>query len=468
MHKILIVDDEKNMRWAIKRAFKNQPYEFLEAADGEEGVRVFEKEQPDLVLLDLKMPKMDGLAALEKMKAMEKDMEKEIPVVMITAHGTTETAVEAMKHGALDYISKPFDVEELRIILQKSLEFKGLRDKVNYLEEALELKQGKPIIGKSEKMNDVLKMVNQVAKTDATVLILGESGTGKEIIADTIHRNSKRHRGPYIKVNCGAIPENLLESELFGYEKGAFTGAVKQKTGKFQRAQGGTIFLDEIGELNLNMQVKILRVLQEREVEPVGGVKTYTVDTRIIAATNHNLYEKVQKQEFREDLYYRLNVFPIELPPLRERKEDIPLLARHFLKKYQQELGKKDVNISKEALDALRDFTWPGNIRELENIMERTLIISSSQVIEKKDLPPGIIKHGESSSSSSSSSSDTEDLHEGTFQLPGEGINLEALEKDLILQALERTEYNQTRAAKLLGISRHTLLYRMEKYHLKK
>ncbi len=459
MHKILIVDDEKNMRWAIKRAFKNQPYRFIEATNGEEGLIAFEKEQPDLVLLDLKMPKVDGLTALERMKKLEKELEKDIPVVMITAHGTTETAVEAMKLGALDYISKPFDVEELRIILRKALEFKGLQEKLNSLEEALELKQGKPIIGKSEKMNEVYKMVNQVAKTDATVLILGESGTGKEIIADTIHRNSERHQGPYIKVNCGAIPENLLESELFGYEKGAFTGAVKRKVGKFQRAEGGTIFLDEIGELSLNMQVKILRVLQEREVEPVGGLETHPVDLRIITATNQNLYEKVKNQEFREDLYYRLNVFPIELPPLRERKEDIPLLVAHFLEKYQQELGKKEMKISDEALTALKDYPWPGNIRELENIIERTLIISSSKLIETRDLPPGLLKPYES---------DSKSLGKNTFLLPEEGIDLETLEKDLILQALERTADNQTRAARLLGISRHTLLYRMEKYQLKK
>jgi two-component system, NtrC family, response regulator AtoC len=459
MHKILIVDDEKNMRWAIKRAFKNQPYRFIEATNGEEGLIAFEKEQPDLVLLDLKMPKVDGLTALERMKKLEKELEKDIPVVMITAHGTTETAVEAMKLGALDYISKPFDVEELRIILRKALEFKGLQEKLNSLEEALELKQGKPIIGKSEKMNEVYKMVNQVAKTDATVLILGESGTGKEIIADTIHRNSERHQGPYIKVNCGAIPENLLESELFGYEKGAFTGAVKRKVGKFQRAEGGTIFLDEIGELSLNMQVKILRVLQEREVEPVGGLETHPVDLRIITATNQNLYEKVKNQEFREDLYYRLNVFPIELPPLRERKEDIPLLVAHFLEKYQQELGKKEMKISDEALTALKDYPWPGNIRELENIIERTLIISSSKLIETRDLPPGLLKPYES---------DSKSFGKNTFLLPEEGIDLETLEKDLILQALERTADNQTRAARLLGISRHTLLYRMEKYQLKK
>jgi len=462
MHKILIVDDEKNMRWAIKRAFKNQPYQFFEAADGEEGLRVFEKEQPDLVLLDLKMPKIDGMSALKKMKGMEKEMDREIPVIMITAHGTAESAVEAMKLGALDYISKPFDVDELRIILRKSLEFKGLREKVDYLEEALELKQGKPIIGKSEKMNGVLKMVNQVAKTDATVLILGESGTGKEIIADTIHRNSARHQGPYVKVNCGAIPENLLESELFGYEKGAFTGAVKRKIGKFQRAEGGTVFLDEIGELSLSMQVKILRVLQEKEVEPVGGMESHPVDIRIITATNQNLYEKMKKQEFREDLYYRLNVFPIELPPLRKRKEDIPLLAQHFLEKFQKELGKKDMILSEEAIEVLGNYHWPGNIRELENIIERTLIISNRPVIGKKDLPAGIISGGVSADADSVQSGET------PFQLPEEGINLDDLEKDLILQALERTDYNQTRAAKMLGISRHTLLYRMEKYQLKK
>ena len=458
MHRILIVDDEKNMRWAIKRAFKNQGYEFIEAANGKEGVEIFEKEAPDLVLLDLKMPKMDGLTALKKMKALEKELEKEVPVVMITAHGTAESAVEAMKLGALDYISKPFEVEELRIILGKALEYKGLQDKLSYLEEALEMKQGKPIIGNSEKIKDVLKMVHQVAGTDATVLILGESGTGKEIIADTIHRNSPRREGPYIKVNCGAIPENLLESELFGYEKGAFTGAVKRKIGKFQRAQGGTIFLDEIGELSLAMQVKLLRVLQEGEVELLGGSTTHRVDTRVIAATNQNLYEKVKAREFREDLYYRLNVFPIELPPLRERREDIPLLAEHFLEKYRQQLGKKGVKISPEALEALGDYPWPGNIRELENIVERALIISSTPLITKKDLPPGLISHGSSRDRGG----------KGSFQLPEEGVHLDHLEKDLILQALERTEYNQTRAAKLLGISRHTLLYRMEKYHLKK
>ncbi len=456
MHKILIVDDEKNMRWAIKRAFKNEKYQFIEAANGQEGVRIFEEQDPDLVLLDLKMPKMDGLTALQEMKALEKNSDREVPVVMITAHGTTETAVEAMKLGALDYISKPFDVDELRVILRKALKYKGMQEKLSYLEETLELKQGKPLVGKSEKMNNVLQMVHQVAKTDATVLIFGESGTGKEIIADTIHRNSNRSDGPYIKVNCGAIPENLLESELFGYEKGAFTGASKRKIGKFQRAEGGSIFLDEIGELSLSMQVKILRVLQEREIELVGGTETHNVDLRIIAATNQNLYEKVQKQEFREDLYYRLNVFPIELPALRDRKEDIPLLVKHFFRKYLKDLGRKDMEVTAEALEALKSYSWPGNVRELENIVERTLIVNPVSPIKKEDLPLDLQRNQGDSSRGKS-----------TFRLPEEGINLEMLEKDLITQALNRTNHNQTKAAKLLGISRHTLLYRMEKYHLR-
>ncbi|ABR49393.1 two component, sigma54 specific, transcriptional regulator, Fis family [Alkaliphilus metalliredigens QYMF] len=449
MNKILIVDDEKNMRWAMKKALKTEDYQVFEAANGQEGVEKFQELQPDLVLLDLKMPVMDGLEALQKMKGID----EHIPVIMITAHGTTESAVEAMKLGAIDYISKPFDIEELKIVIHKALQVKGLQDKVDYLKEELQSQTGKTIIGKSEKMEAILNIVDRVAQTNATILILGESGTGKEVIANAIHYNSGRREGPYIKVNCGAIPENLIESELFGYEKGAFTGATNRKIGKFERAKNGTIFLDEIGDLNLNMQVKLLRVLQEKEFERVGGNENIQADVRVIAATNRDLYKMVEEERFREDLFYRLNVIPIELPALRERQEDIPLLIEYFIDKYSSEIGRKNMTIDDEAKEKLISYQWRGNIRELENVIERMLILSAGNVISKENLPPEILR---------------EKIPTKDFALPDEGLSIDDLEKDLIKQALERTNHNQTKAAQLLGMSRHTLLYRIEKYNLKK
>lgn len=435
------------MIWALKRVLIKEGFQVLSAENGEEALKVFRKEEPDLVILDLKMPKMNGIEVLRNIK----ETNPEIPVIMITAHGSTDVAVEAMKIGALDYISKPFDIEELRVIIRKALEYKKLNDEVNYLKGVLKEKTTK-IIYRSKVMDDLLKLVHQVAPTEATVLILAESGTGKELIADLIHECSNKSTGPLIKINCGALPENLLESELFGYEKGAFTGAVSRKKGKFELSQGGTIFLDEIGEISEAMQVKLLRVLQEKEFQRVGGEETIKGDFRVIAATNRNLKEMVDNQEFREDLYYRLNVIPIYIPPLRERKDDIPLLIDYFIEIYSSQMGKPKMRISEKALNKMNNYKWQGNIRELQNIIERCVILSLGNVITEEILPIDITT--------------TVYNVDKDFVLPEDGIFLEDVEKGLIIQALERSEFNQTKAAKLLGITRHTLIYRLEKYNI--
>jgi putative PEP-CTERM system response regulator len=445
--KILIADDEKNMLWAMKRALKGKEYKIITASDGLEAVDNFKLYEPDLVLLDLKMPKMDGMNALKEIK----NINRNIPVIMITAHGTMESAVEAMKLGALDYISKPFDIEMLKIQIEKALEIGDMKEEINFLTQELRSSTGKIIIGESPQMKKVLDMVKRVSKSNATVLITGESGTGKELIASAIHYSSHRKDKPYIKVNCGALPENLLESELFGHDKGAFTGAVSKKLGRFERANGGSIFLDEIGELSLAVQVKLLRVLQEKEIERVGGTEVIKADVRIITATNRDLKKMVEEGTFREDLYYRLNVIPIELPPLRERKEDIRLLVEYFLEKHCKDMGRKKINISKDALNILTDYSWKGNIRELENIIERVVILNSSELIDKNDLPREILSKNNT---------------EFKFNLPPDGVKLEEVEKSFIMQALKRCDNNQTKAAKLLGITRHTLIYRMEKYNI--
>lgn len=446
--KILIADDEQNMIWAMKKALKNEGYKIIAVSDGTEAVERVKAESPDLILLDLRMPRLDGMGALKEIKMIDPG----IPVIMITAHGTTESAVQAMKMGALDYISKPFDVEELKIQIRKALDVRDMKEQIEYLTEELKNRTGRVIIGESPKMKRVLEMVEKVANSNATVLITGESGTGKELIANAIHYNSNRKDKPYVKVNCGAIPESLIESELFGHEKGAFTGAISRKLGRFERANGGTIFLDEVGELSPATQVKLLRVLQERQIERVGGTEVIDVDIRVIAATNRDLKKMVEEGAFREDLYYRLNVMPIELPPLRERKEDIPKLIRYFLKKYCDEMGKPDMDVSDNAMEALVSYSWKGNIRELENVMERLVILSQGNVINKGDLPKELIYDNKQAAE---------------FQLPEQGIKLDEVEKSLIRQALEKCNNNQTKAAELLGITRHTLIYRMEKYRIK-
>lgn len=447
--RILVIDDEKNMRWAIKKALVKEGYEIYEASNGKEGLEVFNKVSPHLVLMDLKMPGMDGLEVLRILKEENKE---EAPVIMITAHGTMESAVEAMKIGAIDYISKPFDIEELKIVIRKAVGFGELKDEINLLREELESITGKPIIGNSPKLQEVLAIVDKVAKTNATVLILGESGTGKELVANAIHYSSLRSNKPFVKINCGAIPENLIESELFGYEKGAFTGATDKKLGKFERADGGTIFLDEVGELDLALQVKLLRALQEKEIERIGGLQSIKIDVRIIAATNKDLQKMVEEGSFREDLYYRLNVIPINIPPLRDRREDIAPLIEYFIKKFTQYTNKGIMDIHEDTKRKLEEYQWKGNIRELENVIERMTILAEDNIITNKYLPKEILKN---------------EIIESEFLLPQSGISIEDLEKNLIIQALERTEFNQTKAAKLLGMSRHTLIYRMEKYNIK-
>ncbi|ODA40087.1 Response regulator of zinc sigma-54-dependent two-component system [Desulfosporosinus sp. BG] len=372
VRRILVADDEANMRWVLERALTKAGYEVETVEDGQFALDRALAERPDLVLVDLKMPKMDGLSLLHKLKERYPDL----LMVMMTAHGSTSTAVEAMKAGAQDYLMKPFDIEELLITVAKAFEVGSLREQVDYLKGEVQ-NGGWQLVGNSAEMQAVKHLVERVAPTPATVLIHGESGTGKELVAHAIHTLSPRFDGPYIRVNCAALTETLLESELFGHEKGAFTGAHVRKTGRFELADGGTLFLDEIGELSFNVQAKLLRVLQERTFERVGGEKTIKVDVRIIAATNRDLLKETQEGRFREDLYYRLNVFPIFVPPLRERREDISELTEHFLEKLRTYGGSK--TLGPGVLSQLKAYTWPGNVRELENVVERMVIISQGQ-----------------------------------------------------------------------------------------
>lgn len=449
MKKILIADDEKNMRWILGKNLKDEGFTVVEAENGEEAFNLFMDSEPDMAILDYRMPGIDGMEVLRRIKTINDT----VPVIMITAHGNTDAAVEAMKLGAIDYISKPFDMDELKITIRKVLKIDELNKEVEYLKAQIMESFDNRIIGNSRKMLDIYETINKIADTPATVLITGESGTGKELIASAIHSKSSRRDKPYIKVNCGAIPENLLESELFGYEKGAFTGAQSRKAGRFDRAQGGTLFLDEIGELTLPLQVKILRVLQEREFERVGGTEVLKADVRIVAATNRDLDKMVEEGKFREDLLYRLKVIPIKIPALRERKDDIELLAEFFINKYSKEMNKGAINIDNDALQILKNYDFPGNIRELENIIERSVILSSEGLITASVLPKEVVKGAYSGK---------KDL----FILPEDGISLEEIEESFVRQALEMSRGNQTQAAKLLGISRHALIYRMEKFKI--
>lgn len=448
--KVLIADDEKNMRWILEKNLKSEGFSIICAEDGEDAFNMFLDEAPDIVILDYKMPKLDGMEVLKRIKKINSNL----PVIMITAHGSTDAAVEAMKLGATDYISKPFDITELKLTIFKALNIDKLNKEIQYLKEASTESFDDKIIGHSKKMKEIFEVIDKIADTNATILIIGESGTGKEGIAASIHNKSSRKDNPYVTVNCGAIPESLIESELFGYEKGAFTGANNRKQGRFDRAQGGTLFLDEIGELSLSLQVKILRVLQEREFERVGGTEVIKSDVRIIAATNRDLETMVQRGEFREDLLYRLKVIPINLPPLRERKEDIEPLVDFFIEKFCKETNKSNITIEKDAMDLLEDYEYPGNIRELENLIERLVILSNDNLIKASSLPKEIVKGAYATKNN-------------IFILPEEGINMEELEISLVKQALEKANGNQTHAAKLLGMSRHALIYRMDKYNLR-
>ena len=445
MPTILIVEDEAKMRRLLELDLGEAGYETLSAPDAEAGLDLLRKDQVQLVLTDLKLPGMSGLEFLHAAKRLYATM----PVVVMTAFGSVETAVEAMKAGASDYVLKPFSLAEMRLVVQKELDVRRLREENRSLREALGQRYNYPnVVAHSPAMQEVLALVERVATTPSTILIGGESGVGKDLIARLIHQRSNRANGPMIKINTTAIPETLLESELFGYEKGAFTGAVGSKPGKFELADRGTLFLDEIGDVPPATQVKLLRVLQEREFERLGGTRTLKVDVRLIAATNRDLREALEQGTFREDLYYRLNVVPIDIPPLRAHKEDIPDLAKVFLARYAKASGKDLTGISPAAIDKLLEFHWPGNVRELENIVERGCALAAGSVLEPDDIRLDTRQAKPRDSSSA---------------LLPEGKTLDQWEDEIIREAYKRANGNKSQAARLLGLSRNALRYRLEK-----
>ncbi len=445
---ILLIDDDQSLRRVMEYSLTESGYAVRTAANGEEGLALFGQEPFDAVVTDITMPGLDGIEVLTRMQRTD----PAVPVILITAYGTIENAVAAMRQGAFDYITKPFNRDELRLTLERALKMRRLeRENVRLRAEVTDRYRFDGIIGGSEPLREALDLAGRVAASDASVLITGESGTGKELLAKGIHYNSARADGDFVAVNCAAIPEQLIESELFGHMKGAFTGAVRDKEGKFELADGGTLFLDEIGDLRIDLQAKILRALQERAVDRVGGTKPVAVDVRIIAATNQDLERAVKEGAFREDLYYRLSVVTIRMPPLRERKDDIVLLTDHFLKKFNKDAA---VSLDAGVRAALLRYGWPGNVRELENVIERALVLRRGETVTAADLPEKVLRPGGSA----------EDV---MLNLPEDGISLEDLEKALIRKALERHNGNQTRAAEYLRITRPTLIYRMEKYGLR-
>jgi len=500
MKKVLIVDDELNMRVVLHAMLKKKGYSVTEAVDGLDALVQLGKESFDVLVTDLKMPRLNGLGLLEAVTSEY----PETPVILITAHGTIETAVDALKKGAFDYITKPFDQDELINVIDKALRTRMKNSDKVILGEGEIDQYG--IVGCSEKIREIYQTIEQVAETKTTILITGETGTGKELIAQAIHRGSPRKNNAFIKINCGAIAESLIESELFGYEKGAFTGAAAPKPGKFELAHEGTIFLDEIGELPKDMQVKLLQVLQDQTFERVGGIKTLQVDARIIAATNRDLLKEIKEGNFREDLYYRLNVVPIKMPPLRERKEDIPSLTRYFLDRFNDKLNKNMKEITPQVLDCFKKYSWPGNIRELENLIERIVLLTKSEIISLDDLPDEIknsagqefpdhepeekdqfekylLREMENfterlvlmarSEKKGAVEGRSDETSEGDEKKPGLYRNFiesqkAEVEKRMIEKILEECSGNITHAAKRLGFSRKGLQLKMVKYNLRK
>src|SRR5580700_2315648 len=445
MPAILIVEDEAKMRRLLELNLGDDGFTTHSAEDAESGLKLLRENPIDLVLTDLKLPGMNGLEFLQTIKRQN----AALPVVVMTAFGSVETAVEAMKAGASDYVLKPFSLTEMRMVIHKELDVRNLREENRTLREALGKRYAHPnVVARSPKMQEVLATVERVAPTNATVLLGGESGVGKDLIARAIHEKSRRASGPFIKINSTAIPENLLESELFGYEKGAFTGANASKPGKFELADKGTLFLDEIGDVPPATQVKLLRVLQEREFERLGGTKTIKVDVRLVAATNRDLREALEQGTFREDLYYRLNVVPIDIAPLRQRKEDIPELVNFFISRFAGDSGKPVENISPEAMQVLVNYHWPGNARELQNIIERACALAKGTVIEAADIHLDVRPAKAANGASGF--------------LP-EGMTLEHWEDEMIREALRRANGNKSQAARLLGLSRNALRYRLSK-----
>jgi two-component system nitrogen regulation response regulator GlnG len=478
MDKVLLIDDEADVQYSFHRIFDQPDIELTTANSGEEGLKILPRVKPDLVIMDVRMGGINGLETLRRLRQIDtKQM-----VIMMTAYGTTQTAIEAMKLGAYDYLLKPFDVPRLKQIVLNALKAaRDMRQVVSYqpLLESEDYDVG--IIGRSEPMQNVFKIIGQLAGSNATALITGESGTGKELVARAVYHHSKRSGQPFLAINCAAIPENLLESELFGHEKGAFTGASAQRIGKFEQCNGGTIFLDEIGDMSLSTQAKILRVLQSGSFERVGGNQPISVDVRVIAATHRPLEQAVAAREFREDLFYRLNVVRIHIPPLRERREDIPLLVNYFLKKFGQIQARAPKSIAGAAVQLLERFQWPGNVRELENVIQRAVVMAKGDVILSDDLPPMISSGAAPAAQRPAAASltaipaeekptDLTSITRTLFQWARENPKLKilpAVERELIIQALLDTKGNQVRAAKLLGITRATLRKRVEKFQIK-
>jgi len=455
MHRILIVDDEPNLRQVLEMYFTQKGYEVVQAASGTEALKAFESgEGFHLVICDIKMPDMDGLQVLAEIK----DRAAHMPVIMVTAFGSHLGAIEALRRGAFDYIAKPFELEELAFRAAKAIEKLTLeKDLFELREEISEKAKFGFIVGKSAVMQKVVQMLQRVALSTSTVIITGESGTGKELVARALHDLSPRKKARFVSINCGAIPETLLESELFGYEKGAFTGAFKSTPGLFLEADRGTLFLDEIGEMSLGMQVKLLRVLQDRRIRPVGATRDFEVDVRVLAATNQDLTAMVAEKRFREDLYYRIAVIPIVIPPLRDRKEDIPILVQHFLKKFCVQLGLPVKKVSMDAMRILENYSWPGNVRELENVIERAVALEPGEVLRMSSLPGHMV-------SLPLPVTPITDLPDDGFDLTR---HLDTFAKHLILQALERTAWNQTKAAQLLKMSFRSFRYYVKKYKIK-
>lgn len=450
---ILVADDEPNVRSLLSNVLENEGYNVITTENGYKALEVFKKSSPDLTLLDVRMPLLDGIETFKLIRQESGDA----LVIMITAYGTIETAVQAMKMGAFDYLVKPFNLEEIKVIIKKSLEMRQISAELSVLRQEFMCKEKlESIVFKSSVMKELLNLANIVCKNDTTILLRGESGTGKDLLARYIHAHSLRSQHPFIKIHCGALPETLIESELFGYEKGAFTGAMTRKQGKIELAQGGTLFLDEIGEISPRVQVKLLRIIQDREFERLGGNETLKTNARFIAATNKNLEEALERKEFREDLFYRLNVFPIHIPPLRERKEALPQLTEYFVERFCRELNRPKMAVSSETMSLLLLYDWPGNIRELENTIERAVILTLGDKITSQVLPQSINKYNSSTTK--------------IFSSPGGDRLLKDvmsdIEKQIIKKVLQETGGNRSKAADRLGISRRALHYKLVDYKL--
>ena len=449
--RILIVDDEKSMCQFLSIMLRKEGYQITVVASGAKALEQFKSAKFDLVITDIRMSGMDGIELLAELKKIDQT----IPVIIMTAYASQKSAIEAVNHGAFHYLIKQAKNEEIRVVVRNALDMKRVRAENMILRKELK-KTGdlKTIIGKSQEMDKVFKLVEKVAETDSTILIFGESGTGKELIAREIHFKSNRANNPFVSINCGALPENLLESELFGHVKGSFTGAIRDKEGLFKVAQGGTFFLDEVGETSPTIQVKLLRVLQEREIIPVGGTNPIKVDVRLVAATNADLEKVVSQEKFRADLFYRLNVIPIHLPPLRKRKDDVPLLVNHFLKKYNERMAPAaQKTISKEAMEILVNYSWPGNVRELENAIERAVILEDTSEIQVESLPDKLRLRGEAHTSLITDRAE---------------VTLDELEKEYLLKVLEDTNWQKKRASSILGINASTLYRKIQRYGLEK